>query len=88
MKSYKIEKMIDYCRKEKRKTGLVFLQIIFIMFNIFFKSFLLNVWLFLYVAHMVNHCSTIHVNTVVMGWNAIEALKFLGLINISDERRF
>ena len=29
---------------------------------------------------MVEHCSTIHVNTVVMGWNAIEALKFLGLI--------
>ena len=33
-------KLIGYCRKEKRKTGLVFLQIIFIriMFNISFKS--------------------------------------------------
>ena len=33
-------KLIGYCRKEKRKTGLVFLQIIFIriMFNIPFKS--------------------------------------------------
>ena len=33
-------KLIGYCRKEKRKTGFVFLQIIFIriMFNISFKS--------------------------------------------------
>ena len=33
-------KLIGYCRKERRKTGLVFLQIIFIriMFNISFKS--------------------------------------------------
>ncbi|CAH3146439.1 unnamed protein product [Porites lobata] len=30
---------------------------------------------------MVKHCSTIHVNRVVMGSNSIEALKFLGLIS-------
>ena len=30
---------------------------------------------------MVKHCSTIHVNTVVMDWNSTEALKFLGLIS-------
>ena len=35
--------------------------------------------MFLHVAHMVKHCSTIHVKRVVMGWNSIEALKFLGL---------
>ena len=32
---------------------------------------------------MVKHCSTIHVNTVVMGSNSIEALKFLGAISNS-----
>ena len=32
---------------------------------------------------MVKHCSTIHVNTVVMGSNSIEALKFLGPISNS-----
>ena len=37
----------------------------------------------LHVAHMVKHCSTIHVNTVVMGSNSIEALKFLGAISNS-----
>ena len=30
---------------------------------------------------MVKHCSSIHVNRVVMGSNSIEALKFLGLIS-------
>ena len=32
---------------------------------------------------MVKHRSTIHVNTMVMGSNSIEALKFLGLISNS-----
>ena len=32
---------------------------------------------------MVKHCSTIHVNTVVMGSNSIEALKFLDAISNS-----
>ena len=32
---------------------------------------------------MVKQCSTIHVNTMVMGSNSIEALKFLGLISNS-----
>ena len=32
---------------------------------------------------MVKHCSTIHVNGVVMGSNSIEAWKFLGLISNS-----
>ena len=40
-----------------------------------------NVRVFLHVAHMVKHCSTIHVNRVVMGSNSIEALEFLGLIS-------
>ena len=34
---------------------------------------------------MVKHCSTIHVNTVVMGSNSIEALKFLGAISNSHK---
>ena len=32
---------------------------------------------------MVKQCSTIHVNTMVMGSNSIEALKFVGLISNS-----
>ena len=32
---------------------------------------------------IVKHCSTIHVNIVVMGSNSIEAWKFLGLISNS-----
>ena len=32
---------------------------------------------------MVKQCSTIHVNTMVMGSNSIEALKFWGLISNS-----